>query len=70
MIDHKGGSHLCRNLEASNPGSTKPIFQKYERKCLNEVCLGPFLEDCKSQFCHAAAANKIVAQEISSYMKT
>ena len=55
MIDPYGLQHLCRNLYPSNFGSTKPIFWKYEWKCLNKVCLRHFLEDSKSQFCHAAA---------------
>ena len=54
-LTKKGGSHLSRNLKASNPGSTKPIFWKYERKCLHTVCLGPSLDYRKSQFSHAAA---------------
>ena len=44
MIDFYGLQHLCRNLEASNFGSTKPTFWKYERKCLNKVCLGLSLQ--------------------------
>ena len=66
-IDHKGGSHLCRNFETSNPSATKPIYWEYGQNCLNNVCLGPSFEDCKSQFCHAAAKN-LVTQEITSYV--
>ena len=66
MTDHKGDSHSCRNLEASNPGATKPIFWTYLKICFYNICLGHSLEDRKSKFCHAAV-KKFVAQEISSY---
>ena len=52
-------SNLCRSLETLHPSSTKPIFWKYERKCFQEACKGPSLEDRKSQICHAAA-NKML----------
>ena len=40
-----GGSYLCRYLEASNSGATKPIFWKYVRNCMyDSVSQGPSLE--------------------------
>ena len=55
IYDFTGLNIYLLNLNLANPGSTKPIFCKYERKCLNVVCLGPFLKDRKFQFCPAAA---------------
>ena len=54
MIAHKEGSHLCRNLEASNPSATIPLFSKDEKICSNKVCIRPSSEDPKYQSCHAA----------------
>ena len=45
-------SHLCRNLEASNPVARKPIFSNI---CMYNIFLGHSLEDRKSEFFHAAA---------------
>ena len=42
-------------MNPSNPGATKPIFWIYVRYCLNKDCLGPSLENRKSQFCQIAA---------------
>ena len=60
---------MCRDLEAPNPGATKPILWKYVKICLYKICIGHSFEDRKSQFCHAAA-KKIVSREISSYACT
>ena len=54
-MDLFGLQHLRRNLDPSNPGAKKPIFLEYLGHSLNKDCLGPFLEDRKSQFGHAAA---------------
>ena len=53
--------HLQRNLNPLNPGSTKYIFWKFERNCLSKLCLGPSLEESKSQFCHAPAKKCFVS---------
>ena len=68
MIDHQGGSHLCRNLEASIPGATQPIFWKYVRNCSNKVCIKPSFEDHKSQLCHALA-QKMLRLRKSPHMR-
>ena len=54
-VDLYGVQHLLRNLDPLNTGASNQIFGKYVRTCLHIDCLAPSLEDCKFQFCHAAA---------------
>ena len=68
MIDHKGGSRLCRNLEALNPGSTKPIFWKFVRNCLYNVYLGSSWRIVNPNF-NILQQKNVVTQEITSYVQ-